>query len=284
MSLPNARPPMTERQILGSPIVVDCHVHIHDHFDLGRFFDAAAANFTHAAAESSIPGHAAGALLLSEVQGTRFFAVLRDDTDSLQAGLGPWRIFSTPDPRALLIEKTSTMPLLLVAGRQVRTVEGLEVLALGSLSSIPDGGEIQTTIEQVRDAGGLPVIPWGFGKWTLARGRRIRQLIDTAEPEAFCLGDVGGRWIGSKEPALLTEGRCQGFTVLPGSDPLPFGREIARPGSSGMVLPCSLDMGRAVEELLLALRGDLSDARAYMQLESLGIFLQHQILMQVRKL
>ena len=276
--------PVTDRGGLGPPIVADTHVHIYDCFDLDSFFDAAAHNFETAARDHTADREAAGALLLTEVQGASVFDSLRTASATDLRRLGDWQAYSTPDPRALLFEKPSSIPLLLIAGRQIRVRTGLEVLALGSLEAIANGMAIEDTLEKTRQAGALPVVPWGFGKWTLARGRRIRELIDKEGSDAFCLGDVGGRWRGLSEPALLTQGRSLGYSVLPGSDPLPFPRETRRAGSSGVILPIALDLEHATEDLLSSLRQVDADVATYMELETLGPFVQHQLLMQARKL
>jgi hypothetical protein len=275
--------PPAELTSVGPPLIVDTHVHIHECFGLDAFMTAAAANFARAIEDLPAASTAAGALFLTEVEGTSVFEDLSSPSVVNEERLGDWRPYSTPDPRVLLFEAPASMPILMVAGRQIRTREGLEVLALGCREAIEDGLTIDSALEETRLAGALPIIPWGFGKWTLARGDIIRELIATREPEAFCLGDVGGRWKGLAEPSLLVAGRERGFAILPGSDPLPFAREVARPGSSGVVLPRSASVGPILEELLQDLQRPEHDGRAYMNLESLGSFIRHQIRMQMRR-
>jgi hypothetical protein len=278
-----ARLPATHRTVVGPPLVVDTHVHIHECFELEAFMTAAAANLARAIGHPAAADTATGALCLTEVEGTSVF----DDLSSLSAAneerLGDWRPYSTPDPRVLLFEAPASIPILMVAGRQIRTREGLEVLALGCREAIEDGLTIDRALEETQLAGALPIIPWGFGKWTLDRGDTIRKLIDNRGPEAFCLGDVGGRWKGLPEPSLLVTGRERGFAILPGSDPLPFAREVYRPGSSGVVLPHSASVDRVLEDLLHNLQQTADESRAYMHLESLGLFIRHQIGMQMRR-
>lgn len=52
-----------------------------------------------------------------------------------------------------------------MAGRQIVTAEKLEVLALGTDLDIDDGRPIREVLSLVTENGGLPVIPWGAGKW-----------------------------------------------------------------------------------------------------------------------
>lgn len=284
MSMPVNRHPSTGRSSLGPPILVDSHVHIHAGFDLGRFLDSASENSRRALGGESQTDDASAVLMLTEIQGVDVFAALADGQDSVMRNLGGWQLSSTPDPKALLFEKTSSIPILLVAGRQIRVHTGLEVLALACLGEIADGLEIELVLRKVDDAGALAVIPWGFGKWTLARKRRIQQLIEQGGTELFCLGDVGGRWRGLAEPQLLVRGRRKGFAVLPGSDPLPFPEEVERAGSAGVVIPQSLTLDQATSNLVSLLRRQDPSNSAYLQLQSLPRFLRHQILMQIRRL
>ena len=284
MTHPASQLPLTTRGQLGPPIVVDTHVHIHDCFHLGPFLDAAARNFNSAIRDHATHRQAAGALMLTEVEGVGVFDSLKTASTDRISQLGDWQVYSTSDPRALLFEKPSAIPLLLIAGRQIRVQAGLEVLALGCLETFTNGMPIETALHRTRECGSLPVLPWGFGKWTLGRGRRIRGLIAGENPDAFCLGDVGGRWRGLSEPGLLADGRSLGYAVLPGSDPLPFPQQVSRAGSSGMVLPISLRLDHPTENLLQSLRRANTDVVTYMDLEKLAPFVQHQLRMQVRKL
>ena len=268
---------------LGPPLLVDTHVHIHECFDIGEFFDAAAGNLSRAVRDRATRGSAGGVLLLTEVQGSSAFESLRNPSSAIRDQLRDWQISTTPDPRALLCEKRASLPLLIIAGRQIRTREALEVLALGCLETIEDGLEIDEALRRSRQWGALPVIPWGFGKWTASRGQKVRDLITQQATETFCLGDIGGRWRGLSEPSLLAEGREHGYTILPGSDPLPFAREVHRVGSSGIELSIGSRLEDATRDLLARLRRLTPEDRVFLQLESLGPFVRHQLLMQTRR-
>ena len=82
--------------------------------------------------------------------------------------------------------------LVLVAGRQIQTLEGLEALALGTDSEFPDGLELTAALAEVRASGALAVLPWGFGKWWFRRGQLARKAIDSAAANEFFLGDNRG--------------------------------------------------------------------------------------------
>jgi len=173
--------------------------------------------------------------------------------------------------------------LLLISGRQIRTSQGLEILALGCEERIEDGLTLEDTAQAVRKAGALPVLPWGFGKWTFGRQQLVRRVIDGETRASICLGDIGGRWQGSREPRLLATARQRGLPILPGSDPFPFPSQVNAAGSSGLLLPISLDTSNPTAALLRALEQSAASAQRYLQAEDPFTFLWHQMLMQVRK-
>ena len=76
--------------------------------------------------------------------------------------------------------RPGTLPVLVIAGRQIVSAERIEVLALGTRTQIPDGQPLAATIDAVRADGALAVLPWGFGKWWGARGRMVDAYLETA--------------------------------------------------------------------------------------------------------
>ncbi|HET7607212.1 MAG TPA: hypothetical protein VFL84_00925, partial [Gammaproteobacteria bacterium] len=150
-------------------VLVDGHVHVHECFDVGRLFDAAAANF--AAAASALKGGRGSAtalgaaaprasarahdavLCLVESRGERFLAAVRAGRDRVWRGdHGYWEIELGPEPETCVARRGGTR-LTLIAGRQIVTSERLEVLALGTTAPFPDGVAIEATLAAVRDAG-----------------------------------------------------------------------------------------------------------------------------------
>ena len=111
--------------------LIDGHVHFHDCFDLQTFLDAAAANFTRGADELSLRGPFLGVLLLTEASGERHFESFRDRSSSCDLG-GGWRFRQSAETTSLVATRKGVDLLVLVAGRQIATREGLEVLALNS--------------------------------------------------------------------------------------------------------------------------------------------------------
>jgi hypothetical protein len=194
-----------------------------------------------------------------------------------------WRFELTREPCSVLARGPVGPPLLFVAGRQVATSDGLEVLALGAAATFADGEPLESTLAVVRRSGALPVLPWGFGKWSLARGRMIEELLRRGDPAELFLGDNGGRLRWGRLPPLFAFAAERGFRILPGTDPLPFPHHGGRAGSFGFQLPVPLDSERPAAAIFAALRDRHARPVAYGRGERLLPFLVNQAGMQWRK-
>lgn len=200
---------------------IDTHAHLHDEHDAAAFLDGAAAHFTAA-------GGGIGVLCLTEVRGAGGFQRLAD------AGVvGRWRIDACGD-FGLTAQRDGGAAIGLIAGRQIRCDDGLEVSAIGRPVEIADGRPIDESIEAAAATGALVVLPYGVGKWSGARGAKVRALLEDGPP-AIALGDNSGR-LGLGEQAILKRARQLGRTVLVGSDPLRLRMAQRRTGCWGVVV------------------------------------------------
>jgi hypothetical protein len=206
---------------------VDGHVHFHFESAVGPTLDAAEGHFRAVADRRE---GLSGAILLTQTSREAVFEALRDTPR-----VGGWSIRPARNESMSLVATRGRSSLAIVCGRQVRAVDGLEVLALGTLETFQDGLPFEATLERVLRAGALPVIPWGFGKWLGARGRRVEAAIATRGPRSIFLGDNGSRleWLG--RPRMLDEAARQGFRLLPGTDPFPFAGGYRRVGGFGFL-------------------------------------------------
>lgn len=206
---------------------VDAHVHFHTRRLVEPTLDSAGANFSRVGPPR---GDFVGALLLAESSPERVFEHLADT-----GVFGHWRIDPVPDEPETVTARTDACKIAIVCGRQIRCQLGLEVLALGTTARYPDGREVGETIDRVRASGALPVLPWGFGKWMGRAGERIRQLFSSQPPGLLFAGDNGGRLQMLGLPGTLKSAYQDGFAVLPGTDPFPFGADYRRAGSFGFL-------------------------------------------------
>jgi hypothetical protein len=222
----------------GNLVAIDAHVHLHDARDAVRTLEQAAATFSRAAPDAQM-----GVCMLAERDGFDVFSSLRS------------RLRGTAEAESLWLDEGRT--LLVVAGRQIVSLEGLEILALATAAPIRlEGWPAGEIIAALRAHDALPVLPWGVGKWLGPRGRLVDRLL-TQEPDLF-LGDNGGR------PGFWPVPRFgRGARVLPGSDALPFTGSAFAIGGFGCLVNCDLPADRPAEALRRALRDPEIEAVRY---------------------
>jgi hypothetical protein len=267
-------------------LLIDAHVHVHDCFPLDTFFEQAHRNFEQAVREHGWEP-ALGVLMLTESAGVDWFGRLAGTAAGSPVDPGTrrasWTIQATFDPAAL-VAASGGRRLLLVAGRQVVAQEGLEVLLLGTRSSVPDGRPIRDVLAEGARLGALRVIPWGAGKWLFGRGKLLNDLIAAARPgNGFFLGDGAGRPFFWSKPRHFDRAERLGLRVLPGTDPLPFPRQAGRAGSFGFRLDGAVDLASPAEGIKAALRDPRSRLTPFGPRERLAPFVRNQIAMQRRK-
>jgi hypothetical protein len=238
------------------PIFIDGHVHIHPAFDLDQMLDAAWDNFFQAA--KRLLGDVSACsfvLLLAEGEKNDFFPTL-----IARAGKGnsssksSWKFRLTEEANSVLaIHGGKT--IVLVAGRQLISRENLELLSLFCPHVFADNryslGELAV---RVTEAGGLPLLTWGVGKWFGRRGRVVQDFLVHPSVPAFLVGDNGNRPRFWPYPALLAQAEKQGILSLAGSDPLPLAAHALRAGScGGWIKDVDLDskkMANGLKEIL----------------------------------
>lgn len=261
---------------------LDGHVHFYGCFQAGDFLAAAASNLDARADPPS--GLPAAVLLLSESRGCHWFDQLAQATGGAGAlgALGNWRVEPVADdPLALRAVDSAGRQLLIVAGRQVVTGDGIEVLTLVTGEQIPDGLALEAVLEQAASAGAVPVLPWAVGKWLGRRGQRLRRVIE-APPVPLLVGDNGGRPWAWQTPRLLREAKDRGLRLLPGSDPLPLPGEESKVGTYGALSrwPAGLQSpSEALRHMLLSPELPLEPFGA---LETLPRFVRNQVRLRQR--
>jgi hypothetical protein len=264
-------------------VLVDGHVHVHECFDVARVFDAAAANF--AAAARALAGERESydaVLCLVERRGERFLDGVRTRrTGRVWRGShGFWEAERGCEPETLVVRRGSTR-LKLIAGRQLVTREGLEVLALGTTAPLPEDEPIETTLAAVRDVGAAAVLPWGVGKWLGARGAVVSRVLADPKWQHVLLGDNGNRLDLGPDPAPFAAARRAGRAVLPGSDPLPLPGEEARVGAYGFAVDVALDPLRPAAALLALLKSG-SAFVVFGRREPLARFVGNQLALRLK--
>ena len=268
-------------------ILVDSHVHIHDCFDLQVFLDSALANFTKEAVRWGQEDTFMAFLLLTESQGENWFhrlkGGLQDRGTTPDKPISNWTFHRTQEDCSLLAQSVNTQGIHMVAGRQIVAAENLEVLALATTELFEDGDPLIEVIQAVKERGGIPVIPWGAGKWTGKRGEFLRAIIEKAEDSSLFLGDNGGRPSILPRPRLFQLAEERSIRVLPGSDPLPFRSEARCAGSFGFSIPRVVSTEHPGQDLKRILLDPKTSFRTYGRLEMPHRFLRNQLAMQIIK-
>lgn len=218
---------------IGRVLLVDGHVHFHNCFSWEDFLNAAAANFAQARRRLQVAGDSPGCLLLTESAGMDQYRVLSSQPEIVES-LG-WHIVESGEECSVILNRGEDT-LILLAGRQIVTAENLELLAIGCERAPTDGSPIRHALRAVAEAGAVPILPWGFGKWLGQRARTVRDLLLSHDLPCFYLGDNGGRLRMMPPPALFEQARNKEIPILPGSDPLAIPAHVRRPGSYGFVL------------------------------------------------
>ena len=229
-------------------ILADTHVHIYPCHDFARAFDSIVARMDEHAADRN---HVKVACLAERGDCHWFRAAAAGETamprgyDVERGAAGDESLTVTLDGKELIV----------VAGRQIRTAEGLEVLALTSDIAVPDGLPVRETVGAVLDKNAVPVLSWAMGKWTFGRGRIVKNLVENAVPGKLLAGDSSLRPACNEDQQLMCLARERDIAVVAGSDPLPVAGEERYCGSYFSVLSGEFDCDRpaaAIRRLLSA--------------------------------
>lgn len=201
-------------------LIADTHVHVYPSYDA-----AAALEYAYRKLISFGRQDAAchAGLLLVERYDCFFYRNLISGETAPPVGFS---IKPTAETGAIVLENVArNIRIILFAGRQIVTADGIEVLALTVDADIADRQPTATTLALIREAGAIPVLSWAPGKWMDRRGKIIRDIIEQHGKESLALGDTSLRPIGWPTPGLMKRARKKHIPILAGSDPLPIAGE-----------------------------------------------------------
>jgi hypothetical protein len=260
-------------------LFVDAHAHFHSSFEEELFLTHAAQNIDQVAASYGCT-NPLGVLLVADSGKQDTLDHLRGATAS---ALGAWTLTETLEPISLRATDPSGKSLYLIAGRQLATIEGLEVLALAcELGSIKPTTLVET-LAVARSANAVSVVPWGFGKWWWTRGDVLRSVIDQEDSRRFFIGATSKLPALFDLPLLMQQSARAGFRNLQGSDPFPFAREMRRVGAFGSLLEGSLDAEQPAASLRRLLWETDCPPRPFGQGTSIPAFFRDQIAIRLWK-
>lgn len=238
--------------------LLDAHVHLHVPANAISDLRQAAASFT-AVGNGKNPA----VIMLAERAGYDVFRLLES------------QLASTGEPESLWFEHDGQR-LLIVAGRQIVSAEGLEVLGLVTRTQIPDGLPVDQVLARLEEADAIAVLPWGAGKWLGKRGKIVDRLLTKARPGHLFLGDNGGRPGWWQVPQFST-----GIPILAGSDPLPLPGSARKIGCYGSLLGAALSDERPATNLKQALRDPATRITTYGRLTPMFRFITDQARLRI---
>lgn len=262
----------------GTVVAVDSHVHLHDLSDPAALLDSALAAIRRNLGDRPLTA----ALLLTEPTARPTFATLRELTaQPLPTAAAAWRLEATGETISLRARNRAGDTIYLIAGQQLATAEHLELLALCTLPAIPDGLDLQTTVRRIREAGGLPLLPWGVGKWLGRRGRIVSEFLAAPHEGPILVGDNGGRPAFWHSVPQFRQATAEGIRILRGSDPLRCSFRRRGAGSFGDRIDCLLDPARPGHSLGKALTAADTRIHPFGRLESSWRFCSDQIALRL---
>ena len=268
-------------------VYIDAHVHLHDCFNLATFFNHVEKNVKSILQTTTQPEKITCCLFLTEASNANYFEKIRNRENRFFWG-GPlsaegWQLHPTSEPFSTLITNEAGFRIFIIAGQQLHTAEGMEVLAVAPNYRIAGGKSLEKMISEIIEADGLAVVPWGFGKWMGRRGKVLQGIVERSSPSRFFLGDNSGRPRFLPEPLLFQLASKKFIRILPGSDPLPFPSEVSRAGSFGLSFDGEISSKRPARELKQKLTSSGLEFDTFGQLETFGRFIRNQLLMQIVK-
>lgn len=233
--------------------VVDLHVHFYNGFDLDLAVRSAWKN-------AQPPGEARPSGLCwclaspPGIDGLDLLkAVAREQSSST-------KIVESSDTQGCAVTRLESSDglIVVVPGTQAISAEGLEVLSLGAQLSDNKSAPLELLMDSVKKAGGLPVVPWGVGKWLGRRGKLVSKLVHKSRtPDSPLFADNANRPWWWPYPRLLKTAAANGHFVVTGSDPLPIEGDEIRIASAG--LSCSVSSvdtaWQEIRQSLLSARG-----------------------------
>ena len=172
---------------------------------------------------------------------------------------------------------------MIISGKQILTLEKLEILALGTTENLNYGESLTESIVRIKSVGAIPVLPWGVGKSIGKRGKIIKDFIENNNDTKYFLGDNSGRPSFWLTPKLFKIADNKEIIILRGSDPLPISSQEKKIGKFGFYVKSNFDLdspAKNINELLLNLK---KTPDSFGNLETPIRFFKDQIYLQLKK-
>lgn len=216
------------------PLLLDLHAHIYPQYEIESALYYALYNL------ATIRASYTYGMCLTERDSENYFEELQKKEFSF---LNIKKI----DNVTLLVDfKNAPEKLYIFSGQQFITKEKIEVLSLISIKKNLSSLSLSETVDEIVKNGGIPVLPWSFGKWWGRRGFIINNYLKIADRKKVFLGDIPLR--------VLSDKLHSDIRILAGSDPLPVSREEELIGGFATEFKDELDIsnpGRSAYDIVL---------------------------------
>ncbi len=241
-------------------IIADAHVHLFPGQELGAVAGAAMKNFRAQEKAQGWTGEVVRYLCLAETAGHDFFGQHMLEVKQAPKA-GKQLLLRTSEENSLRLNNPLEPPLFFIAGRQIVSSEGLEILALGLREPYQDHRPIERVVTDLMSKDVILVLPWGVGKWLGKRGRVVQELMARYGGQTLFLGDNGNRPAFWPLPPIFGEWGSR--RNLPGTDPLQLRGQEHRAGSFGLYTQGNMDYGRPYFSLLTLLTSEHARLHPY---------------------
>lgn len=249
-------------------IYIDSHIHLYSKAEVDTFLGTILKNIDH-----SVPG--SRVLFLTESQGLNFF-------NEFTSNEYQWNFKINKEKISLTATSPSQEKIVILKGKQLTTKENLEVLSVGC-SEVENYLTLQSTVTEILNKGGIPIIPWGFGKWWGTRGKLLNDFLLTTEHNCFFLGDNSGRPKFLPYPVQFKIAAKKGIKILPGSDPLPIPNDYKLAGTYGFILDEELNEDSPAEHIKQLLFSLKNNPEYFGKRNSSFDFFKRQVLLRFHK-
>ena len=212
-------------------LIADTHVHIYPCYDTKLALYKLRRNL------SALDSTAICVAFLAERSDCNFFADFEKNSGQLFSTETQVRYLED----ALCIREQGYADLYIFPGRQIITLERIEILSLTIDTQIPEGLTAREVVERIARENGVPVLSWAPGKWFFRRKKVVQDLIEGSQPGALLIGDTTLRPTCWLKPLLMGQAARKGLSVISGSDPLPFAGEEQVMGHYGIQFECDFD-------------------------------------------
>ena len=272
---------------MNSLTLVDTHVHLYKSFNLESFLKKVHGNFLNARTGLNDRGTQINTIILTEggmEPGIKKVFQSFDNSDQLNT-IGKTENYQlvNSDSLSFAVIQIKESFLLILSGRQLISMDNIEVLALGTTTQFNTAKNTEQIIEEVSHDGSLPVLPWGVGKWLGRRGKIVANILQNQNLPRFFIGDSANRPVFWSEPSQFGLARANGIKNLPGSDPLPVKNGYKNAGKAGIVLKDSINLDDPVHSIKNRLLDPSTDIQPYIKRENPISFFRNQFAMQYKK-